>query len=322
MVAFFTEVLTLAIGALYAPEGKDADYAARAVRDLRVFFLDEQTRVNPHMTYAQGIPGVCTGRGIGMIDSRNSWQLFDAIGILDAIGAMPEEVLSGVKRWFNAFLDWTLTSEIGADEDLQHNNHGTWFDVQVAATALFLGRRNLAKDRLMSAYDRRLAKHIMPDGRQPFELARTDAPGYSSMNLRAWTLLGKMAKRVGIKTDYFGQIPTGFNAPPLLCALEYLAPYGADVSDFPYQNIHGGAIDGLIAELSYLLAPEYPEAALKDRSEKPDPAFPGEEPSLDRLPRSECSTSALRLRKASGSVPSGNAQVLQSQRNPLRLYLP
>ncbi|WP_199616360.1 alginate lyase family protein [Paenibacillus alkalitolerans] len=44
-------------------------YAEKAAALLRTFFLDESTRMNPHLLYAQAIPGVCMGRGIGIIDT-------------------------------------------------------------------------------------------------------------------------------------------------------------------------------------------------------------------------------------------------------------
>src|SRR5512132_1931007 len=52
------ETLSLA----YYYKGNDA-YAARAVQLLHAFFLDPATRMNPHLQFAQFIPGVNTGRG-------------------------------------------------------------------------------------------------------------------------------------------------------------------------------------------------------------------------------------------------------------------
>src|SRR5215813_4152697 len=42
---------------------KDARYAEQAARHLRAWFIDERTRMNPHLLYAQAIKGKVTGRG-------------------------------------------------------------------------------------------------------------------------------------------------------------------------------------------------------------------------------------------------------------------
>lgn len=43
---------------------KDERYAAKAVQFLDAFFLDALTRMNPHLLYAQAIPGVSSGRKV------------------------------------------------------------------------------------------------------------------------------------------------------------------------------------------------------------------------------------------------------------------
>jgi hypothetical protein len=42
-------------------------YASHAARHLRAWFVDEATRMNPHLRYAQAIHGRVSARGIGII---------------------------------------------------------------------------------------------------------------------------------------------------------------------------------------------------------------------------------------------------------------
>src|SRR5262249_6645688 len=48
---------------------KDSRYATQAARHLRAWFIDERTRMNPRLKYAQAIHGRVTGRGTGIIDT-------------------------------------------------------------------------------------------------------------------------------------------------------------------------------------------------------------------------------------------------------------
>jgi hypothetical protein len=90
------------------------------------------------------------------------------------------------------------TSPHGKDEDNWYNNHGTWYDVQVAIFALFLGQDSLAKRVIEASKHRRLEKQVRPDGRQPFELERTRSLSYSLYNLLAFFDLAKLGQHVGV----------------------------------------------------------------------------------------------------------------------------
>jgi hypothetical protein len=57
-------VETLALAYYLTDQEKYANHAARL---LRVWFLDDETRMNPHLRYGQAIPGRCTGRGFGLL---------------------------------------------------------------------------------------------------------------------------------------------------------------------------------------------------------------------------------------------------------------
>ncbi|MBP5210142.1 MAG: alginate lyase family protein, partial [Clostridia bacterium] len=219
-----------------------ADMAERAAAQIEAWYLDPVTGMNPHLRYGQGVPGICEGRCFGLIDCRDSYKLFDAVGLLDAMGWLPEETREGVRRWYGAFLDWMLTSEIGVDEDARLNNHGTWYDVQVMAAALFLDRPLLFSRTREAAWLRRACAQVEKDGRQPQELARTNAFGYSLMNLTGLCLIGQMGRLHPTRPDYRREGVDFFRAErdgrsPLLAAADFLAPYALGGEPWPYEQI-------------------------------------------------------------------------------------
>src|ERR1044071_5209848 len=53
---------------------KDKRYAAHAADHLRAWLIEERTRMNPNLQYAQAIHGITTGRGTGMMDTIHPVQ--------------------------------------------------------------------------------------------------------------------------------------------------------------------------------------------------------------------------------------------------------
>jgi len=239
-------VETLALAYYLTGEERYAEHAARL---LRAWFLDEATRMNPHLQFGQGIPGRCTGRGIGLIDTARWVGLIDAIGLLQASKAWTEDDQAALVKWFDAYLTWTLQSKYGQDEARTHNNHATWYDAQVASYALFVGRTDVARKTLQEAGPRRIATQIEPDGRQPHELARTKSWSYSTMNLRGMFQLAALAERVDVdlwnfRTDDGRGIRT---------ALDWLVPFATGEKKWAHRQIsevHREGFVGLLLQAS------------------------------------------------------------------------
>ena len=176
----------------------DERYAAKAAQLLRAFFLDPPTRMNPNLQYAQFIPGVNTGRGIGLIETRGLTRVVDAVGLLAGSTSLTAIDERGLHEWFGEFLQWMLESKNGRDESAAKNNHGTYYDVQVISYALFVSRKELAMRVLQDARQKRIALQIESDGRQPLELARTKAWSYSNGNLDGLMLLARLGEHLGV----------------------------------------------------------------------------------------------------------------------------
>jgi len=138
----------------------DEQYAAKASQLLRAWFLDPATKMNPNLQFAQAIPGVNSGRGIGLIESICLTRVVDDIGLLHGSKAWTNDDQRGMEEWFASFLKWMQESKNGKDEAAAKNNHGTYYDLQVASYAFFLGKDDLAKSVLQRVGPHRIATQV------------------------------------------------------------------------------------------------------------------------------------------------------------------
>src|SRR5689334_18822813 len=91
----------------------DEKYAAKALEQLRVWFIDPATRMNPNMEYAQAVPGESTGRIYGVLESRGLTRVVDSIGLLENSKSFTKADRRRLENWFTQFLNWLTTSKNG-----------------------------------------------------------------------------------------------------------------------------------------------------------------------------------------------------------------
>jgi hypothetical protein len=232
-------VTTLALAYYFTDDEK---YAARAATLLRVWFLDPATRMNPHLRYGQRIPGITEGRAAGIIETRRLVDVVDAIGTLERSPSWTAEDAGGMREWMSAYLRWLLGSAIGKEEQSARNNHGTWYDAQVVALALFTGDTALARSTIEASKTRRIASQITADGREPYELARTRSLGYSAMNLEGLCRLAELGRHVGVDLWSYQSSAGG----SIRKALDYVAPYADPAVAWPGVQITSNTPDFLV----------------------------------------------------------------------------
>ena len=219
------------LGLAYYLTGRE-EYATKAAVLVRVWFLDSGTKMNPHLNFGQGIPGINTGRGIGIIETRALPELLDGVNLIQHSKAWTAADQSGLRDWMRAYVKWLTDSPYGRDEGKNGNNHETWYEVQVASLAVWTGQQDLAKQTLERGRET-LAKEIQPDGKMPRELERTNAWSYSAFNLQAFFALATLGDRVGVDLWNY-QTSDGRS---LRKAVDFLVPFAAGEQKWSYEQI-------------------------------------------------------------------------------------
>jgi hypothetical protein len=177
--------------------GKEA-YAAKAAELARVWYLAPEMRMNPNMNHAQAIPGRNDGRGIGIIEGSTLTDLMDGIALIRPSEAWTDEDDAAMTKWLADFHQWLTTGENGREQEKEPNNHGTHYDVLATHLALYLGKKDEAKERSEKALARRVDTQIKPDGKQPLELRRTISFSYTVFNLGAFFELATLGEATGV----------------------------------------------------------------------------------------------------------------------------
>lgn len=191
----FDDTLTLALA--WAVFG-DRRYAEHGACLVRTWFLDERTRMNPHLVYAQIRAGHNDNKGVGrgLIEFKDVYWFLDAIRLIERSEALTPNESADLRSWFTSYANWLDADPAAIGEFNASNNHGVFFDVQRAAIAGFLGD-GAALSRIRLNCRERLHGHFAEDGSLPAELARTRPRHYVMFTLQGWTALARLMSSIG-----------------------------------------------------------------------------------------------------------------------------
>lgn len=211
--------------------GKTA-YAERAAMLLRHWFINPETRMNPHLNFAQVKPGHNGNKGSssGVIEMKDFYYYLDAVRLMIEAGALSERDQAGLRAWLRDYAMWLATSEQGVAERSSVNNHGLYYDIQACAIGLFLNEKALVFRALNDAVGR-IGHHFAPDGSQPEELTRTTTAHYCCFNFQGWANMARLAAQAGVDLWRY-ETPDGRS---LLKGAQWLADHAG--KPWPYQQI-------------------------------------------------------------------------------------
>ncbi|MBC7846023.1 MAG: alginate lyase family protein [Flavobacterium sp.] len=211
---------------------KNQKYVDQLAVHLKAWFVNENSKMNPNLLYAQAIKGIATGRGIGIIDTIHLIEVAKAVQAIQDSSALSKADLTTIKLWFSDYLKWLSTHEYGITERDNGNNHSVCWTMQVAAFA------DLTNDKATMEFCRNIYKNtLLPNqmaenGSFPLELKRTKPYGYSLFNLDA---MASICQILSTKEDNLFTFTTkeGLN---LNLGLQFMKPFIANKSSWSYQK--------------------------------------------------------------------------------------
>ena len=206
-------------------------YARPAVRHLRAWFVEDDTKMRPSLLYGQAIKGKYTGRSIGIIDTLHLVEVARGAKLLkDSPSFIPVDQ-QAVRAWFSEYLNWINTHEYGLKEKVHPNNHGVCWSLQAAAFADLTGNEEIIdwiRTQFKSVY---LPVMMDEQGGFPAELKRTKPYGYSLFMI---DVMAGVAQIVSTKDEDLWQFVTP-NGRGMKKGMEFIFPYIVDKEKWPYE---------------------------------------------------------------------------------------
>ena len=87
----------------------ESTYAERAAQLIRTWFLDERTRMNPHLRFAQIVGETRSKKGYGILEFKDVYYFLDAVRIVEQSGALTKVELARLREWFTTYAGWLDT---------------------------------------------------------------------------------------------------------------------------------------------------------------------------------------------------------------------
>lgn len=225
-------VCVLAQAGLYL---ENNTYFEKAIELIKVWFLNKETRMNPHLEYAQAIRGICGGRFIGIIDTHWLAALVHGANIIETSGLFPKEI-DGLKEWFSEYTLWLNTSEKGLEEKHYHNNHSNWWNSQVATYCAFTGNDALLDECFEKFKNDILVNQIDENGIFIDEITRTMSYTYTIFNMTACTIICEVAYHKGVDLWNVSS-PNGHSFKQ---CIEFFKPYYDNPFLWEYPQLKAG----------------------------------------------------------------------------------
>jgi hypothetical protein len=200
------------------------------IKQIRAWFIDEDTYMIPSFEFAQVIPGQHNnkGRSTGMIDAYSFNIVLESIRLVDYVKRIDRRTMTLLRQWFLEFAEWSEDT-YGKTMRNGKQNISIAYDVTMINMYIFAGKNKKAKILADAFAKRKLYVQVDKDGSQPAELARTNAFSYSLSNLTRIIDFCYLVRKWD--KSYYKK-----HADRIDKAVAFLQQYADNPKSFPYQQ--------------------------------------------------------------------------------------
>jgi hypothetical protein len=180
---------------------KSEDYALKATTAIKTFFIDENTKMNPDLTYSGMVivDGTDDLRIRGaIIDINNLSKIPDFIELLKPSVHWTLEIENGMVSWFDLLSNWFKTSPRGVLQSGYSHNIKTSYMKQLCSYLCACGKEAEARTYLENNLRDLLSAQIDDEGKQVLEMDRVQNRHYSNFNLSLLVNLATIATSLDV----------------------------------------------------------------------------------------------------------------------------
>lgn len=210
----------------------DKLYAKACTEQLRAWFTDAETGINPNMSYSQIVPGHTNMRGTGIIDSRRFVKAILMSQLIEGSKVWTETDRKQLKAWAETYCYWLEHSTQGRKESKAINNHGLWYDAIHIMLLAYLDRKTDIGQAVSSTMAK-LGEQIADNGSLPQELQRTLSLHYSTFAMEALVTVAHVVEPFGI--NLWKETTT--KGTGMQDIVNFLIPYYLEPETWPHKQI-------------------------------------------------------------------------------------
>ncbi|KAF7324946.1 Chondroitin AC/alginate lyase [Mycena kentingensis (nom. inval.)] len=173
-------------------------YSQNAVKYIKTWFLDSDTRMNPNLNYAQMNLGPAGQKGeyTGILDLRMLAKVVSGVLLLRKRGSTDwtGDLDAQFVAWCKDYIGWLQSAPTAKQAAASNNNHGTHYVGQLMALMVMVGDNKGATTFGRKYFGTTFKGQIAAGGDQPMEASRSRPFHYRNFNIAGMITAARLLK--------------------------------------------------------------------------------------------------------------------------------